>query len=193
MWPERSFGWASEPAPEYIRPVRRIAVRCRRQDGTFAYGVLICTLSSEQVLTLLGREQTLAANPVAVLDACVTFYDLRGGGIETSLKEDKQGLGLTKRHKKRFEARQMVVLGTLAHNLVVWARRWLAVLPSNAMAVRAWCVMSFISVASSALIPACISLRFFSIETPTGLAYSSDPSGSYSLPFTWSLIWAKLR
>jgi len=128
VWSERSFGWVSEPSPEYIRPVRRIAVRCRRQDGTFAYGVLICTLSSEQVLTLLGRELSQAADPVAVLDAYVTFYDLRGGGIETSLKDDKQGLGLTKRNKKRFEAQHMLVLlGSLAHNVVVWARHWLAI------------------------------------------------------------------
>jgi hypothetical protein len=36
VWPERSFGWVTEPATGYVRPVRRIAVRCRRQDGTFA-------------------------------------------------------------------------------------------------------------------------------------------------------------
>src|SRR5207248_435883 len=42
-------------------------------------------------------------------------------------KGDKQGLGLTKRNKKRFDAQHMLVLlGTLAHNVVVWARRWLA-------------------------------------------------------------------
>jgi hypothetical protein len=126
-WSERSFGWVSEPAPEYVRPVQRIAVRCRRQDGTFAYGVLICSLSAEQVLTMLGRPLAQAADPVAVLQAYVTFYDLRGGGIETSLKDDKQGLGLTKRNKKRFEAQYMVaLLGTLAHNLMVWARQWLS-------------------------------------------------------------------
>jgi hypothetical protein len=126
-WSERSFGWVPEPAPEYVRPVRRLAVRCRRQDGTFAYGVLVCSLSAQQVLTLLGRPLALTADPVAVLHAYVTLYDLRGGGIETSLKDDKQGLGLTKRNKKRFEAQQMLVLlGTLAHNLVVWVRRWLA-------------------------------------------------------------------
>jgi hypothetical protein len=44
------------------------------------------------------------ADPVAVLAAYVTFYDQRGGGIETSFKGDKQGLGLTQRNKKRFEA-----------------------------------------------------------------------------------------
>ncbi len=126
-WSERSFGWVSEPPTGYVRPVRRIAVRCRRQDGTFAYGVLICSLSAQQVLTVLGRPSAQAADPVAVLVAYVTFYDQRGGGIETSFKGDKQGLGLTKRNKKRFEAQHMVVLlGSLAHNVVVWARRWLS-------------------------------------------------------------------
>ncbi len=47
--------------------------------------------------------------------------------METSFKEDKQGLGLTTRTKKRFAAQQMVLaLGTLAHNVLVWARAWLA-------------------------------------------------------------------
>src|SRR5437870_8854641 len=62
-WPERSFGWVTEPALGYVRPVRRIAVRCRRQDGTFAYGVLICSLSAEQVLTLLARPSSQADDP----------------------------------------------------------------------------------------------------------------------------------
>jgi hypothetical protein len=128
VWSERSFGWVSEPATGYVRPVRRIAVRCRRQDGTFAYGVLICSLSPEQVLAMLQSPRSQASDPVAVLTAYVTFYDQRGGGIETSLKGDKQGLGLTKRNKKRFEAQQMLaLLATLAHNVVVWARRWLAI------------------------------------------------------------------
>src|SRR5216683_5497367 len=55
VWSERSFGWVSEPPTGYVRPVQRIAVRCRRQDGTFAYGVLICSLSAEQVLAVLKR------------------------------------------------------------------------------------------------------------------------------------------
>jgi len=127
-WPERSFGWVSEPPAGYVRPVQRIAVRCRRIDGTFAYGVLICSLSVEQVLTVLGWQGSQATDPIAVLLAYVTFYDRRGGGIETTFKGDKQGLGLTKRHKKRFEAQHMLVLlGSLAHNVVVWARRWLAI------------------------------------------------------------------
>jgi hypothetical protein len=90
--------------------------------------VLICSLSAEQVLTVLQRPRTQAVDPVATLLGYVNFYDLRGGGLETSLKGDKGGLGLTKRNKKRFEAQHMLVLlGSLAHNIVVWARRWLAV------------------------------------------------------------------
>lgn len=126
-WPERSFGWVSEPASGYVRPVERIAVRCRRIDGTFAYGVLICSLQIQQVLTMLGWPASQAADPVSVLLAYVTSYDQRGGGIETSFKGDKQGLGLTKRNKKRFEGQSMLVLlGSLAHNVVVWARQWLS-------------------------------------------------------------------
>jgi hypothetical protein len=98
-WPERSFGWVSEPATGYVRPVQRIAVRCRRIDGTFASGVLICALEIQQVLTGLGWPASQAADPVCVLLAYVTFYDQRGGGIETAFKGDKQGLGLTKRTK----------------------------------------------------------------------------------------------
>jgi hypothetical protein len=99
----------------------------RRIDGTFASGVLICALEIQQVLTGLGWPASQAADPVSVLLAYVTFYDQRGGGIETAFKGDKQGLGLTKRTKKRFDAQHMLVLlGSLAHNVVVWARRCLA-------------------------------------------------------------------
>jgi hypothetical protein len=126
-WPERAFGWVNEPATSYVRPVQRIAVRCKRQDGTFAYGVLICSLSPDQVFSVLGHPPAQATDPTAVLAAYVNVYDQRGGGIETSFKGDKQGLGLTKRNKKRFEAQHMLVLlGSLAHNVVIWARRWLS-------------------------------------------------------------------
>jgi hypothetical protein len=126
-WPERSFAWVSEPSTDYLLPLQRIVVRCRRLNGTFAYEVLICSLSTEQVFTMLKRPNPHTADPVTVLAAYVNFSDQRGGGIETSFKGDKQGLGLTKRNKKRFEAQHMIVLlGSLAHNVVVWAHRWLS-------------------------------------------------------------------
>jgi hypothetical protein len=88
--------------------------------------VLICSLSAHQILALLHRTNAQEADPVATLTAHVAFYDQRGGGIETTFKGDKQGLGLTKRSKKRFEAQHMLVLlGSLAHNVVVWVRKWL--------------------------------------------------------------------
>jgi hypothetical protein len=125
--PERQFGWVTEPAGAYVRPVKRIAVRCRQQDEQFASGVLISTLSAQHVLGLTGQPLGLLDDPAAVLLASVTFYDQRGGGVETSFKGDKQGLGMSKRSKKRFEAQQMLMLlGSLAHNIIVWARVWLA-------------------------------------------------------------------
>ncbi len=124
--PERQFGWVTEVSNAYVRPVKRIAVRCRQQDGKFAYGVLISTLSAQHVLVLTGQPLSLLEDPAAVLLAYVTFYDQRGGGVETSFKGDKQGLGIGKRSKKRFAAQQMVMrLRSLAHNVIVWARHWL--------------------------------------------------------------------
>jgi hypothetical protein len=126
-WSERSFGPVPEPTTDYVRPVKRIVVRCQRLDGTFAYGMLICSLEASQVLAVLKGRSSLATDPIAVLTAYVNFYDQRGGGVETSFNGDKQGLGRTFRNKKRFEAQQMLVLlGSLAHNVVVWAREFLS-------------------------------------------------------------------
>ena len=62
-----------------------------------------------------------------MLLAYVYFYDLRGGGVETEIKEDKQGLGTSHRNKQRFAGQQMVgQLEVLAHNLLIWTRGWLA-------------------------------------------------------------------
>jgi hypothetical protein len=125
--PERQFGWVTETTQAYVRPVKRIAVRCRQQDGKFAYGVLLSALSAQQVLTLTDQSLSLLEDPAAVLLAYVSFYDQRGGGVETAFKGDKGGLGIGKRSKKRFAAQQMVMLlGSLAHNVIVWARSWLA-------------------------------------------------------------------
>jgi hypothetical protein len=44
-----------------------------------------------------------------------------------NVQEDKQGFGMSKRHKKKAEAQNMLVLlKVLAHNVLVWARNWLA-------------------------------------------------------------------
>lgn len=122
--PERQIGWVGEQPLAFVRPVRRVAVRSRKPDGTWGVGVLICSLSDQAVLHLTD-EAMQPPSDEQVLRAVVTLYDQRGGGIETSFKGDK-GIGLTSRNKKRFEAQQMVMLlGSLAHNVIVWAREWL--------------------------------------------------------------------
>ena len=120
--PGRQVGWVPGPAPEYVRPVARVAVRCRKKNGHWGIGVLIASADDR-----LGLPAADDARTTAQLLTTVYQYDARGGGIETANKEDKQGLGIGKRSKKRFAAQQVLgQLGRLAHNLVVWARQWLA-------------------------------------------------------------------
>jgi hypothetical protein len=124
---ERQVGWVTTKADDYVRPVKRVAVRCRKNNGQWGVGVILSTLSPQQVVKLTGQSVVKADDPQAVLLAYVYFYDQRGGGVETEIKEDKQGLGTSKRNKKRFPAQFMLtLLEALAHNLLVWARRWLA-------------------------------------------------------------------
>src|SRR6266568_4308837 len=97
----RQVGWVRLPASEYVRPVRRIAVRCRKANGQWGIGVLISTLIPQEVLALTQPKASLNADPATVLLAYVYLYDQRGGGVETSFKGDHQGLGSTTRNKKR--------------------------------------------------------------------------------------------
>jgi hypothetical protein len=125
--PGREVGVVEGAAPEYVRAVRRVAVRCRLANGQWKAAVLLSTVAPETVRGRTGQPAASPDDPAAAVLADVYFYDQRGGGIETSVKGDKQGLGITKRNKKRFEAQQMLVqLGALAHNVLVWARGWLA-------------------------------------------------------------------
>lgn len=126
--PERQVGWVRVPPREYVCEVVRLAVRCRKANGQWGYGVLIAPLDLAPILALLGPHGVAPQTDAARLLAYVYAYDRRGGGVETALRDDKQGLGLTKRNKKRFEAQQLLtMLGTLAHNVIVWARLWLSV------------------------------------------------------------------
>jgi hypothetical protein len=122
--PGRQMGWVTTIPDAYCRPVKRIAVRSRSKNGQWGVGVILSSLSPRDVLWLTGQSIQNIDDPQAVLLAYVGFYDQRGGGIE--IKEDKQGLATPKRNKKRFEAQQMLTqLEALAHNTLIWARRWL--------------------------------------------------------------------
>lgn len=125
--PGRQVGWVPTPAQEYVRPVRRIAVRTRKKNGHWGIGVLISSLSFATVCYLAGLPADHKPEPEEILLAYVQVYDQRGGGVETAFREDKQGLGITKRNKKSFAAQALVTqLNALAHNLIIWFRAWLA-------------------------------------------------------------------
>lgn len=122
----REVGLVTQPHA-YHRTTTQIAVRSPKKNGRFGYAVLITTLSASDLLDLVGQSRANAKDLPAVLLAYVAFYDARSGGVETQIKGDKQGLGLTKRNKKKMAAQQIVVLlAMLAHNVIIWARQWLA-------------------------------------------------------------------
>lgn len=124
--PTRELGWVTQQSPDYVGPVRRLAVRSKSPKGHWQYAVLLFAhLTDFDLLTLLGERPTTDA--ATIMRAYLHFYDQRGGGVESSFGQDKSGLGITKRHKKRFQAQRfLMLLGTMAHNLVIWSRRWLA-------------------------------------------------------------------
>jgi hypothetical protein len=122
----REVGWVPSPINLYRRPVQRIAVRCRKKNGQYSFGVIVSSLTPEEVLELTQQDPALANDLQTVMLAYVYLYDQRGGGVETQIKGGKQGLGTSKRNKKRFEAQQMLLqLEVLAYNTLIWARGWL--------------------------------------------------------------------
>lgn len=123
----RQLGWVTAEPLDYVRPVRRLALRWQLKNGQTRYAALISTLSPREIIGLLGLPVDRVNDPHAVVLAYAKFYDQRGGGVETEFKQSKQGVGITKRNKKRFPAQQMVMLlGALAHNVLIWTRRWLS-------------------------------------------------------------------
>lgn len=122
----RQLGWVEVVNKNYVRHVRQLAVRWRKPNGQRYHALLLSTLEPAEVMALLGRPLEQVNDAQQVLVAYMQLYEERGGAIEIEIKESKQGLGITKRNKKSFCGQQMVMmLGTLAHNLVVWAKQWL--------------------------------------------------------------------
>jgi hypothetical protein len=123
---DREVGWVEEPHL-YVRPTRQIAIRTPKKDGSWLYWVLVSSLSDEELLWLARHPFREEPTLMQVMFAILYAYDLRSGGVETSIKGSKQGLGLTKRNKKRFAAQEMLVLlAQLAYNLTIWMRNLLA-------------------------------------------------------------------
>ncbi len=126
--PQREMGWVVPlDTPDYARSVKRLAIRWPKRNGQMSYDLLISTLSAHEVIDLLGQPKGHVHEPEMVALSYAQLYDKRAGAIEIELKEDKQGVGLTKRRKKRAAAQQMIILlNTLAHNVLMLARSWLS-------------------------------------------------------------------
>jgi hypothetical protein len=91
------------------------------------YGILVTTLEPHQARALAGELPRGLSERRAEVLAQARAYDKRGGAIEIENKQDKTGLGIGKRQKKRMAAARMVAaLNALAHNVLVWARGWLS-------------------------------------------------------------------
>ena len=129
--PEREIGWITQAPTDYLHPVQRMGIRAQKANGQWSYAtVLIANLAVDQVprdARTLPEESAVEDSEAKALLTYLRFYDLRGGGVETSFHGDKAGLGMTTRRKKRVPAQQMVILlSSLAHNLLIWYRRWLS-------------------------------------------------------------------
>lgn len=123
---DREVGWVADPHP-YARSTRQLAIRTPKKDGSWLYWVLVSTLADEELISLARQPARKEPTTKRIMLALLYAYDLRSGGVETSIKGSKQGLGLTKRNKKLFAAQEMLVLlAQLAFNLTIWTRNSLA-------------------------------------------------------------------
>jgi Transposase DDE domain len=107
--PGREVAAVPQPVP-FARPLAQYAVRTpsKEKAGGYYYAVLFTSLVQRPMQTV------------------VTDYDGRAG-MEADLKSDKHGLALAVLRKRRLVAQTVVVLLVeLAHNVLVWARDWLA-------------------------------------------------------------------
>jgi hypothetical protein len=123
---DREVGWITHPHA-YWKATRQLGLRSRKKNGHWSYHILVFNLTDAMLFNLCGCPLPSALQPVDVMLAAVHAYDRRGGGVETQNKGDKQGLGLSHRNMHRFAAQEMLVLlGQLAHDVVIWTRNDLA-------------------------------------------------------------------
>ena len=123
--PGREYGWVNTPH-EYTRATRQIAIRSEI-GGKTVHRVLVFNLTDEMLSDLAQATASSTTTEKATIEAALYVYDQRGGGVETSNKGSKQGLGLNKRIKRSFAAQEILtLLAQLAFNLIVWVRSLLA-------------------------------------------------------------------
>jgi len=123
---DRQFAWVPEPHG-YVRATRQLAVRRKDKKGDWRVRVLVTSLDDATLLWLARQPFRKELRTTDSMCALIYAYDLRGGGVETSMKDSKQGLGISKRNKRSFPAQEMLVLlAQLASNLITWTRNEMA-------------------------------------------------------------------
>lgn len=124
--PERQVGWVSSPHP-YCRATRQLAIRKPGKKGKWQYRIVVFNLSDDQLAQLANQPQQQHYEPLSQLFNAVYGYDQRGGGVETTIRNSKQGLKLPYRTKRAFAAQEMLLLlAQLAYLLILWLRNLLA-------------------------------------------------------------------
>jgi hypothetical protein len=124
--PGHAVGWVGRPHA-YEKASRQLAIRWPKEKGGFHYCVLVFNLTDLMIFQLAGLLMPRKLTEPDLFSAILKAYNLRSGGVETSIKNSKQGLGLNKRNKKRFDAQHMLLLlAQLAYNIAVWVRNQLA-------------------------------------------------------------------
>lgn len=112
-YPTSSPGREVAPVPQpiaFVRPLQQYAVRTPSKEQKSGYYHAV-VFTSRTDLSMRG---------------VVEQYDGRAG-MEADLKSDKHGLALAVIRKQRLPAQKIVVLLIqLAHNVLLWARQWLA-------------------------------------------------------------------
>ena len=120
--PGHEIAWVGLPF-EYVAPTRQIAIRWLNPKGKWQYAVLVFNLTDAMIFQMAGLPMPQPFTPQEFFSAVMKAYSLRCGGVETSFKNSKQGLGLNKRNKKRFVAQHLLLLlAQLAYNIAVWVR-----------------------------------------------------------------------
>ncbi len=111
--PTSSPGREVAPVPKpvtFVRPLQQYAVRTPSKEHKSGYYHAV-VFTSRTDLSMTG---------------VIEHYDGRAG-MEADLKGDKHGLALAVIRKQRLPAQKLVVLLIqLAHNVLLWARQWLA-------------------------------------------------------------------
>ena len=123
--PQRRVGWPTRPH-EYNAPTRQLVLDYVDTQAKHHVAALVSNLTDDQLCVLLNIPPIADAASMAPW-LMLHAYDTRGGGVEAQNRNDKQGLGLTHRHKRTMASQEMLLLlANLAHNFTIWMRNELA-------------------------------------------------------------------